>query len=255
MVVDGMGVAEADILNKALNIIDDAESEGITLRLLGALAIRYQCKDYLYIHRLLKRVLTDIDFMGLSSQRPAIRRFMEGKGYILRKDLLLFEDRFFFIDPESGLKIDIFLDRLKMNHTIDLRRRLGIDRYTLSISDLVLEKLQIVKINEKDIIDLILLFRAKKLSRDESGINVSYIVDILRDDWGFYYTVTMNLEKVLRYVDTYDALNDEDKAVVKENISSLLEAIETAPKTLRWRLRSKIGTKVPWYTEVEEVER
>ena len=250
-----MSLSDEEVLDKAISLIDKAEGEGIVLRLLGALAIRYQCRDYLYIHILLKRVLTDIDLMGLGSQRPAIRRFMEANGFIVRKDLLLFEDRFFFIDPESGLKIDVFLDRLRMNHTIDLRKRLTIDRYTLSISDLVLEKLQIVKINEKDIIDLILLFRAKPLSEDEDGINIRYIMDILRDDWGFYYTATGNLRKILRFVDVYDALSEEDRKIVKERVSNILDKIERSPKTVKWRLRAKLGTKIPWYTEVEEVER
>jgi len=31
--------------------------------------------------------------------------------------------------------------------------------------------------------------------------------------------------------------------------------MDAAPKPLAWKMRAKVGTRVPWYEEVEEVHR
>jgi hypothetical protein len=31
--------------------------------------------------------------------------------------------------------------------------------------------------------------------------------------------------------------------------------MEAAPKSLAWKMRAKVGTRVRWYEEVEEVQR
>ena len=118
----------------------------------------------------------------------------------------------------------------------------------------MLQKLQIVELNEKDIKDLIVLLRAHPVGMDdEDKINLNVLKSAgLMDDWGFWYTVTTNLRKVRESLRSYDVLSDEDMRVVDERIKRLLEFLEKEPKSLKWKMRARIGTKKKWYREVED---
>jgi len=145
---------------------------------------------------------------------------------------------------------------LEMCHIIDFKNRLEMDSPTISLSDLFLQKAQICKINEKDIKDMIILFREHEVGETEKeAVNLNYIAKLLSDDWGFWYTVTLNLEKVKGFLADYKNLTEEDKADVSAKIEKTLKAINDEPKTLKWKMRAKIGTKKRWYTEVEELIR
>ena len=123
------------------------------------------------------------------------------------------------------------------------------------MAELVLEKLQIVKINEKDIVDMIMLLLEHPWGdHDTNTINLPYIVRICANDWGFWRTVTMNLDKVKRLAQTYATLSDNEKAGVAEKVDQAAAAIEAAPKSLGWKARAAIGDKVKWYKDVEEVK-
>ena len=47
----------------------------------------------------------------------------------------------------------------------------------------------------------------------------------------------------------------EDRELILSRISQIRDAIEAAPKPLAWQLRDKVGTRLRWYEEVEEVDR
>ncbi len=243
-----------DFVEEAIRIASEAEKKNIILRIMGAVAIRIKCTDYISLYNELKRGLTDIDFAGYSKQGHKISALLKELGYELRKDMLIHEGRYFFYYPSSGLKVDIFLDKLSMSHTINFRNRLELDFPTITLADLVLEKLQIVKINEKDLKDLVVLFRSYDVGDNEKAINGRYIAKLLADDWGFYYTATTNLERLKSFLKRTN-IPEKDKEDVSKKIEKLSEMIETEPKTLKWRLRSKIGPRMKWYTEVEEAER
>ena len=120
----------------------------------------------------------------------------------------------------------------------------------------MLEKLQIVKINEKDIKDLIVLILEHEIGENgKETVNAKHIAKILAKDWGFYYTVTTNLNKVESFLQKYEVLTQENKEVISTRIKKLLKYIEDEPKPLKWKLRAKIGPAAKWYEEVEEVER
>ena len=104
--------------------------------------------------------------------------------------------------------IEVFFDKLEMNHTISFNKRLEADSPTLPLSELLLQKTQIVKINEKDIKDIIVLLRAHDVGkRDNETINLEALAQAgLISDWGFYYTVTTNLQKVKDFTRNNDTL-------------------------------------------------
>jgi hypothetical protein len=243
----------SDLINEAIKLVNKAKEHGITLRIMGAIAVRLHLSHFSYILNALNREITDIDFIALSEQRSQIIKFFIDAGFELDREVLIVSDRCVFQHPQKKYCIDIFFDKLDMCHRINFRERLEIDYPTISLSDLLLEKLQIVKINEKDIKDVIALLREHALGEmDKETININYICKILANDWGFYYTVTENLKKVISFLEAYDILSDQDKSDVKLKIEKLLEAIDRHPKSVAWKLRAKIGTSKKWYKEVEE---
>jgi hypothetical protein len=87
----------------------------------------------------------------------------------------------------------------------------------------------------------------------EGKVDAGRISRLLAGDWGFHQTAATNLRKLSEVA---RALLDEDEArAVASRSEELRDAIEDEPKTLKWRLRAKVGTRMQWYEEVEEIDR
>jgi len=229
---------------------------------MGALAIRLHSPEYAELHKKLKRLgakeFTDIDFMTLGKDRKNIIKFFEEQGYNIDPQVatLFGYKRHIYRNPKLGIYIDVFFDKLEMCHTIDFTKRLEIDYPTIPLADLLLEKMQIVKINEKDIKDSIVLLRAHAIGEnDKNLVNAKYIAELLAKDWGFWYTVTTNLKKLKAFLQRYDTLTSKDREDVSEKVKKILDYIDKEPKTMGWKLRARIGSKKKWYRDVEEVSR
>ena len=242
------------IVDKGVSLVDSARDEGLILRLLGAVAFQIHCPKFRYLSEKMQRTLTDIDFAAYGKQRQGIVQFFKkNKVPQLHEDITALLPRMIYQDP-SGLTIDVFLDRLEMCHTINFTGRLETDQWTVPLAELLLEKLQIVRINEKDIKDVIMLLREHELGQgDKEVINSGYITELLSADWGFYHTVELNLRKIDAVILNHNALTDEDRQDVHAKIDSLLQTMEGTPKSLRWKIRAKVGESQKWYTDVEEV--
>jgi hypothetical protein len=257
-----MELDHEEFVRQALGIVDSAEKSGIRLRLLGAVAFRIHCPVHRDLQLSMHRVLTDIDFAAYYKQEKAIDKFfVKDLGYESHQAALtpgLMLGRKIYDDPgDARPHIDVFFDKLNMCHVVSWEKgRLEIDKLTLSLADLMLEKLQIVHINEKDVIDLMMLLREHEIgNHDNEVINGAYLSWIMCKDWGFYYTSTTNLKKVKALLGDYEALSPDDREIISGRISELLDMIEKEPKSLGWKLRAKVGTKKQWYNDVEEVER
>jgi hypothetical protein len=255
----GTGVNSAimsDFADEATRIVDKAQEKGIVIRVMGATVIRKHCPEFLHLHTAMKRELSDIDFMTYSKFNPSIKPLFVELGYepderfnayfgIMRQQ---------YRDHTNRRIADVFFDKLEMCHTIDFRGRLELDYPTITLADFLLEKMQIVQLNEKDKIDTIVLLREHGIGDfDKETINAAYIAKLLAKDWGFYYTVTTNLSKVKEYARS--TLSEEDSRDVVAKIDQLLEWIEKEPKTTAWKMRARIGPKKKWYRDVEEVIR
>ncbi|MGQ9599424.1 MAG: hypothetical protein ACUVWZ_08395 [Anaerolineae bacterium] len=235
----------------------EAQREGIPLRLLGALAFHLRCPQYASLRTELGRELSDLDYIALSRQWNAVINMLTALGYEFdeRRAMLHGHDRVLFFHP-TGLRVDIFFDQLDMCHRIDLRDRLTVDEETISLADLLLEKMQIVRLTEKDIIDTITLLLEHPLAATDQGINAEYIARRLAGDWGFYYTLTTNLRRISdEFVELYHQLDSRARQKVQEQIGQLLDRIEAEPKTLKWKARARIGPSVQWYKDVGELVR
>jgi hypothetical protein len=249
-----------EFVDEALTLVRQAEAEGIRLRILGSVAYRLQCPNNLHLFEDTKRVLTDVDFGAERKQNRAIREFLMARGYVPDEGIYVASEgaRHAYVHRDTGLNVDVFADELYFCHKIPLKDRLDLDNLTISTTDLLLEKMQIVEINLKDFKDTIVLMLEHPLSSQQAGaksVDVGYIVDMMRQDWGFYYTFTTNLKRVADYFGEFPSIQEHQRILVQERVKALLEAVEAAPKTLGWKMRSKIGTRSLWYQEVSEKGR
>jgi hypothetical protein len=248
------------MIGEGTQLIEEAKKRDIHLRLLGAIAFQVHCPKFSYLSAKLERILTDIDFAAYGKEKDKVMKMMREFGYEDNPSVtaLFGRNRLIWDNESKGIHIDVFLDKLEMNHDIPLKERLDLDELTISLADMVLEKMQIVQVNEKDYIDTIMLIREHAIGEDgrtPETIDAGHIAKLLASDWGFYYTVTTNLGKVQNRLAQYNDLTDEDRNDITMKIRELLKRIEDEPKSFSWKMRAKVGSKSKWYRDVEELAR
>jgi hypothetical protein len=251
-----MNQLDSRLTEDAERILLASKNKGLILRLMGAIAFKSHCPKCAYIQSKLERMFTDIDFAGYSAQSKDIVAFFKELGYAEHGmfNVLYSAERLIFHDDKNQTHVDVFLDRLKFNHVINLVGRLEIDYPTLPLANLLLEKLQIVEINMKDVVDVIMLLREHDIGpTDNETINVEYLSNLCSEDWGLWKTVTMNLQKIQTLMNTLEGLSNDDKSDVNSKIITILNTIEKKPKNMKWKMRARIGEKKKWYEEVEEL--
>jgi hypothetical protein len=242
--------------DEAMKIVNAANERGLTLRVLGSLAFHIHCQRYDHLQKQLGRAYTDIDYASYKKQASKIGPFLSNLGYHedLDVNVLFAGERLNFNNPSSGLHIDIFFDKLNFCHEINWVDRLEVDQPTLPLAEMLLEKMQIIRINEKDIIDTLMLLLEHPLGNDDhETIHIGRISKLCAQDWGLWRTLTMNLGKVADLGQRYEQLSPEEKSQLATQVDTALRIINEEPKTLAWKLRSKIGDRVKWYQEVDEI--
>ncbi len=257
----GMGEqdqAEREKFENELQRILKASSEAsIILRVIGSLAFQLHCPNFGYLQAALGRAYTDIDFAAYSRQSKEVRSLMAHLGYTENREVFIVSegDRAIYENPTIGIHTDVFFEKLSFSHIIYWNNRLEIDNPTIPLAELLLEKMQIVKINEKDVIDTIMLLLEHPLGdKDQEIINIKYIAGLCSADWGLWRTTTMNLDKVRQLAQGYTQLTPEQKAKIDSQVKNALARIDQEPKSLAWRLRSRVGERVKWYRDVDEVQ-
>jgi hypothetical protein len=241
---------EADRLLRA------ARAEGVTLRLLGALAFKRRCPVHARLQDVLKRVYTDIDFAAYSKEARKVQTLLSREGYV--EDEMTYVEsegsRMVFNHPATGLHLDVFLDKLDFCHTVLWNGRLEQEEDTIPLAEMLMQKMQIVQLNEKDIVDTIMLLLEHPLGdRDGENINIELVAEVCARDWGWWRTLTMNLTKVKQIATTYPQLSDQEKLRVAEQVDAALARLQAKPKSLGWKLRAKVGDRKKWYRDVGEL--
>jgi hypothetical protein len=249
--------AERDkFLNELHRIIDASDKAGLQLRVIGSLAFQMHCPQNGSLQQAMGRAYTDIDFAGYRKQAREIKALMSGLGYSEEQEVYIVSEgnRSIFNHATNGLHVDVFYDKLDFCHEIHWNGRLEVDTPTIPLAEMLLEKMQIVKINEKDVIDTIMLLLEHPLGDiDKETINMSLVSQLCAKDWGLWRTTTMNLEKVRQLAQGYPQLSPEQKNHVVVRVGDALARMEAEPKPMAWRLRNRVGDRVKWYKEVDEV--
>ena len=247
----------SDLEAEVRRIVAAADAAGAPVRVLGSLGVSIHCPASARLLPSFKRTYSDIDLAAYRRNAKDVTRILSEAGYVEDRQLAIDSEgrRGLYDHPSNGTHVDVFFDVLEFCHPITLAGRLELDSPTLPVADLLLSKLQIVKINEKDIIDAILLVLEHPLAEggDDDVIDGRRVAQACAAEWGLWRTLTLNLDKMTALAATYEQLSTEQRATVSSRIGELNERIERESKPLAWRVRAKIGERRQWWTDVEEV--
>jgi hypothetical protein len=233
------------MLEKTKELIEGGRERGLKLRALGGIGVAFQCESAL--RPPLARDWKDVDMVSLSRQNREVQTYLEGRGLTCDREFnaLHGHQRLIYFDPDLGYQLDVFVDRLVMCHTLELADRLDQHELTLDPADLLLTKLQVVETNDRDYRDILALLV-------DHDVDTDYIAKLLSKDWGWWRTATRVLGAVTGYAESLEDFHQRDRALAA--IERLESAIEAAPKSRGWKLRSRIGERVRWYEIPEEAD-
>jgi len=201
------------------------------------------------------RSYEDLDFAVRKRDSRAVTPFLVGEGYVPERlfNSIHGAQRLNFGHPGGAWTIDVVIDELRMSHVIELRGRLEPGSPTLDLADLLLTKLQIWEINEKDLGDVTCLLADRVVSESGDGeaIDLRRVLRLTGDDWGLCHTVERNLRKVADFAREHRPVDAPFDPVAQAD--ALLAAIGSGRKSMGWQLRARVGERMRWYETPEEV--
>jgi hypothetical protein len=242
----------ADVQSEAVRLLQRAGEANVLVRLLGGTAVG--------MHRhgpwppALERRYGDIDLVVKKGQDRGLKHLLEDLGYVPNRGFnnLHGDRRLLFYDERNERQVDVFIGTFRMCHTLELDDRLGLHPQTLAPADLLLTKLQVVKINAKDIIDAQALLLGHQVERGPGDlIDLGRLVQVTSRDWGWYATFIDNLARLMPGVET--VLPPDAAAQVGGRVALIQQVLVDAPKSLSWKARAAVGRRVAWYELPEEI--
>ena len=262
------------MMAEARRIIDAGNDRGVVLRLTGGLAVRHYAIDLEFA----ERDYSDIDLIGLKRQTTELHQLFLGLGYQenIHVAMATGNSQRQYFRPQHALEsrahmskrahatpvmsaappsdhVDVFLDAMKMDHELDFRDRLEINTYAVDPADIFLSKLQIVNLSEKDAHDVVTLCKDVYVDfHPHPGVlDLEHVAETCAGDWGLYIDVMSNIDKVLERLDDYDLSPMETNRIAR-TLELAQDMMTEHSKSLRWRMRARVGKRLRWYNEVDE---
>ncbi len=233
-------------------VVEAAAKRAVLVRLLGGAAVRAVCPSAVDIA--LPPEGLDLDLAAYGRQRRQLDDVVAALGYqpFQRFNALHGHRRLKYSHPQQGVTLDVFVDTFHMCHQLRFENRLEKGELALPTADLLLSKLQIVQMSEKDLRDIYAVLCDHELGHlgDVDQVDADHIASLCADDWGWYKTATMNIDKSIELVDEF--LSEPRKQTFVSRAQRLRGIIEAVPKSLRWQARARIGEARRWYDLPEE---
>jgi hypothetical protein len=246
-----VGVIHEDVVAEGERLIGRADDEGVPLRLLGGVGMRLRAPGELA--PAFRRTYADLDFVTTKKAVGAATNLFREEGYEAHVafNALHGGERLLFFDNDHDRQVDVFVGAFSMCHKIPLDGRIEVDPVSIPLAELLLTKLQVVQLNEKDVRDALALLHDHPVAdADGESLNGARVAELCAADWGLWRTITENLGACRAFADTYDV---PDRSTLDERLDALLGRIEDQPKSRAWRMRAKIGDRKRWYDLPEEV--
>jgi len=246
-----VGVIHEDVVAEGERLIGRAADEGVPLRLLGGVGMRLRAPKELA--PAFRRTYADLDFVTTKKGVGATTGLFRGEGYEAQVafNALHGGERLLFFDNDHDRQVDVFVGAFSMCHKIPLDGRIEVDPVSIPLAELLLTKLQVVQLNEKDVRDALALLHDHEVGESDGElVNSARVAQLCASDWGLWRTITQNLAACRAFADTYDV---PDRPTLDERLDALLGRIEEEPKSRAWRMRAKIGDRKRWYDLPEEV--
>jgi hypothetical protein len=196
----------------------------------------------------------DIDLVTPRGAGRAIAELLQRAGYIAEEmfNALHGTRRQLYVDPAHERKLDVFVADFSMCHVIPSAARLHRDPLTIPLAELLLTKLQIVQLTERDQRDIYnLCYHHEVDGTDGSGIESALIAELCVRDRGRWRTCKGTIERCEADLERSELAADR-RATISQRLTHLWERVQAAPKTRSWRLRSRVGERVRWYDQPEE---
>jgi hypothetical protein len=244
-----------DIVVEAQRIMAAAQAGDVPARLIGGLAVRLHIPPG--EQPLMTRVYKDIDLATPRGKGKAVAQLLTALGYDADRafNTTNGHSRLLFFDPPHARQLDVFVGSFEMCHEIPLGDRITTTPMGIPLAELLMTKLQVVELNEKDLIDIKTILYHHELADDDDGhVNQAQVAAMCAADWGLWRTTKLNVERV-REGALVAELSDDQQAVIIDRLDRLWQRIEAQPKSRKWKLRSRVGEKVRWYQEPEEVDQ
>jgi hypothetical protein len=244
---------QPDVVEEAKRLLESAQSRGLPLRVLGGVAIRMRAPGEL--PPALRRSYADADFVTAKNASAQAQQFFRDEGYEpqVAFNALHGTERLLFFDNDNDRQVDVFVGAFEMSHKVPVAERMELEPGTLPLAELLVTKLQIAELNEKDLRDALALFHGHAVDQsDGDSINAARVAKLCSTDWGLWRTLTGNLATCRDHLGRYD-LPEEEKARIDAGIDAMLDCCEREPKSRGWKLRAKLGERKRWYTTPEEV--
>lgn len=242
-----------DVVEEGRRLYALAEADGVAVRLLGGVAIKLRGPE---VPAAFERSYGDLDWAAPRGGSGTAQKFFARAGYApeVAFNALNGKDRLLFHDEGNGRQLDVFVGAFRMCHEIPIHERLERDPLTLPLAELLMTKLQIVEINQKDVGDALTLLYGHEIG-DEDGdvINASHIAELCAGDWGLWRTLTGSLKTCRAKLGSFDLARQESDLIVTR-LDALEQRIEEREKSRKWRLRARIGERKRWYELPEEVD-
>ncbi|HEX3255739.1 MAG TPA: hypothetical protein VHQ96_08095 [Gaiellaceae bacterium] len=246
-----MGPIEPDVVAEGKRILARASADGTPIRLLGGVAIGLRAPGELA--PAFRRTYADLDFMTAKKAVGVATDLFRSEGYEphVAFNALHGGDRLLFFDNENERQVDVFVGAFSMCHRVPLDGRLEVDPVSIPLAELLLTKLQVVQLNEKDVRDALALLHDHPVGEEDGEtVNAPRVAALCASDWGLWRTITQNLVACRGFADTYDV---PDRPTLDQRLDALLDRIEAEPKSRAWKLRARIGDRKRWYELPEEV--
>jgi hypothetical protein len=253
--MDGSVPAAVDPFEASVAAVREANARGIPLKLIGGQAVRLLCP--LFPNR--ARDDQDMDFASVSSKKREVIDFFAAQGFLgdRRFNTLHGDRQMYFTTADGRTSVDVVMDKLNMCHVLEFEERIDRLPDTLDVADLLLTKLQVVELNEKDVHDMVHLLSGFEVrAGDEPGtVGLDRIGRIVAADWGWWRTVTMNLDKLAHFAESEhsDLVPEARQFEPAAQARALRKHCDDVPKPMKWKLRAKVGDRVKWYQLPEEV--
>ncbi len=245
-----MATSTGDPMALAEELSARIRSGELRARLLGGIAIYMRCPSL--GQPPLARSYNDVDLAVTRQEAAQLEKALSAQGWEAdRRFNALYgaKRQLFFRD---GVELDVFVGTFEQCHRLELDDRLAAHPLTLSLSDLLLTKLQVVELNHKDITDALgLLFdHAPEQGSGGEGLDLDSLCAVTGRDWGWHTTVSDNLHRLSDQAADY--LAEDLAAEIRKRCATIEAAMEACPKSLAWKMRARVGRRLPWYVLPEE---
>jgi hypothetical protein len=245
----------ADVVAEGRRVVES--SPDLPVRLLGGVGVALH--DHRPVPAALERGYGDLDVVVPPRSARQTTAVLTAAGYEPneRFNALHGANRMLFYDTGNKRQVDVFVGTFSMCHRLDLSGRLGEHAFSLDAADLLLTKLQIHEINRKDLVDAVRLLLTHEnadiggAAGSPDAMSLDRLRSVTAADWGWFTTVTDNLALVRDAA--ADLLGPAEASVVETRADAIHESLKAAPKSMRWKARSVVGRKTPWYELPEEV--